>query len=128
MPTEDIRKPHQITPRLDDPSGKQQQRIRTTKPDAYIPGFPLKVLLATVDADAVKALPLVLAIHRQLTMTRRQLTPLNGAIWKAAGNPSHKERETILAKIKMMPDVIRIECHRTATAHYRVGRGGLWSV
>ena len=93
---------------------------------AYIPGFPRGIIQAIVDADAVAALPLVLAIHRQLVLTRREETPLNEAIWKCAGSPSPKRRETILRDLKTIPYVIRITAVRTATAHYRVAKGKSW--
>ena len=93
---------------------------------AYIPGFPQSVIQAFVDADAVAALPLVLAIHRQLVVTRRKETPLNEAIWKCAGAPPPKRREAILRKLKAIPHVIRLTAARTATTHYRVAKGTSW--
>ena len=79
-----------------------------------------------VAAGAEKALPVVLAIHRQLRMTRREWTPLNSAIWKAAGAPSPKARAAILRKLHGLSGVIRLDAHRTVTSHYRVARGDLW--
>ena len=92
----------------------------------YIPGFPQSVLQAVVDADAVVTLPLILAIHRQLTMAKRKETPLNEAIWKCAGSPSSKRREAILRKLKGVPHLIRVTVARTATTHYRVAKGKSW--
>ena len=94
---------------------------------AYIPSFPARVLQAVNDADAVIALPLVLAIHRQLAMTKREETPLNEAIWRCAGSPSPKRREAILRRLKTIPHVILVTAVRTATAHYRVAKGEAWS-
>jgi hypothetical protein len=93
----------------------------------FIPAFPLRVQLALLDARAGTVLPLVLAIHRQLTMSGREETPLNGAIWDAAGRPSPKQRETILRKLKALPEIIEIIPGRTWTTHYRVRRGAVWS-
>ena len=81
---------------------------------------------AVVDADAVAALPLVLAIHRQLAMTKREETPLNEAIWKCAGSPSPKCRESILRTLKAIPQVIRVTAVQTATTRYRVAKGEVW--
>ena len=92
----------------------------------FIPKFPLAILHAVVDADAAIALPLILAIHRQLMMTKRDETPLNDAIWRCAGFPSHKRRAAILRKIKSLPSVIRVTNARTVSYHYRVSRGDLW--
>ena len=103
-------------------------RVDTTppRPTGFVPGFPVPILKAVVSADAVKALPVVLAIHRQLTMTRREWTPLNSAVWTAAGSPSSKKREAILRDLKRLPEVVRIEPRRTTAAHYRVAKGTLW--
>ena len=93
---------------------------------AYIPAFPQSVIQAIVDADAVAALPLVLAIHRQLAVTKRKETPLNEAIWRSAGSPSPKRREVILRKLRAIPYVIRVITARTATTRYRVAKGEAW--
>jgi hypothetical protein len=92
----------------------------------FIPKFPLSILQAVVDADAALALPLILAIHRQLMMTKRDETPLNDAIWRSAGSPSHKRRAAILRKLKPLSGIIRITSARAVGYHYRVSRGDLW--
>ena len=94
--------------------------------EAFVPSFPVRILCAVVAAGAEKALPVVLAIHRQLHMTRREWIPLNSAIWKAAGAPSPKARAAILRKLRCLPGVIRLDPHQTVTSHYRVARGDLW--
>jgi hypothetical protein len=94
--------------------------------EAFVPSFPLPILHAVVAARAEKALPIILAIHRQLHMTRREWTPLNAAIWKAAGSPGEKSRAAILCKLRGLPAVIRLELHRTVTTHFKVARGELW--
>lgn len=99
---------------------------KSRRGEAFVPPFPVLVLHVIVAAGAEKALPLVLAVHRQLLMTRREWTPLNSAIWIAAGSPTDKERATILRKLKHLPDLIRIEERRTTMSRYRVARGPLW--
>ena len=101
--------------------------INTIEVNAYVPLFPLRIVLNIVEAKAEKALPLVLAIHRQLHMAKRDSTPLNAAVWKAAGSPSPREKERILAKLKGLPNVIILERERTTTSHYRVSRGLDWA-
>ena len=93
---------------------------------AFVPPIPVAVVQAVVDVDAEKALPLILAVHRQLQMTRRAWTPINAAVWKAAGDPTGKERSAILRKLKAMPQIILLEPHRTPTSYYRAARGSLW--
>ena len=107
-------------------SPPKNKPINTIKTTAFIPPLPLHIILIIVEAKAEKALPLVLAIHRQLHMTRRETTPLNAAIWKAAGSPSSRERENIIRRLKALPNIIYLEKARTPTSHYRVGRGSSW--
>jgi hypothetical protein len=111
-------------------SDEELRRLESIVPrdnsNHYIPQFPQAVLQAVVDADAVVALPLILAIHRQLVMTKRDDTPLNEAIWRCAGSPPHKRRATILRKLKTLPNIIRIVSARTANSRYRVSRGDFW--
>lgn len=107
-------------------SERRVQLAVNTKPQ-FIPAFPLRILQALAEADAVVALPLVLAIHRQLVMSRREETPLNEELWNAAGSPTAKKRAVILRKLKSLPEVIQITAARTRTTHYRVRKGDLWT-
>jgi hypothetical protein len=59
-------------------------------------------------------------------MTRREWTPLNMAIWTAAGNPPEKKRAKILSVLKARPDLIMIRHKKTTTSHYEVAYGALW--
>jgi hypothetical protein len=114
---------------LDTLTDKELRRLeKSASPTkaTYVPAFPQSVLQAVIEADAVVALPLILAIHRQLTMNRRKETPLNESIWKCVGSPSSKRRESILRKLKTIPHVIRVTVVRTATTHYRVAKGKSW--
>ena len=96
------------------------------KPAAFVPAIPLAILQAVVEAHAEKALPLILAIHRQLEMSKRKSTPINAAVWQAAGNPTEKTRAAILRKLKQLPEIILVEPARTPVSHYRAARGPLW--
>jgi hypothetical protein len=95
--------------------------------EGYVPKFPLRILTAVMAAKDEKALPLILAIHRQLHMTGRESTPLNGAIWDAIGSPSEKQRAAILRKLRALPGIIRITPQQTPASYYRVAKGSLWS-
>ena len=100
---------------------------KTSRTKHFIPAIPLRAVLACVEGGCELALPLILAIHRQLTMTRREWTPLNKAIWEAAGNPPEKKRARILSVLKARPDLIMIRIQKTTTSHYEVAHGALWS-
>ena len=99
---------------------------RTKAVEAYVPAFPLRVLAAVVHANATLALPLVLATHRQLKMTKRESTPLNATLWERAGSPSPRKREAILRRLRLIPVVVGLEERRTANSRYRVSKGSLW--
>lgn len=100
------------------PSRRQREGI--------VPRFPLRILAAVMTAKAEKALPLILAIHRQLYMTGRESTPLNGAIWDAVGRPSETQKAAILRKLKALPLLVRLTAKQTSTSYYRVAKGPLW--
>jgi hypothetical protein len=107
--------------------GGKQAKPKTSKSKHFIPALPLGVVLTCVGGGYEVALPLILAIHRQLTMTGREWTQLNIAIWAAAGNPPEKKRAKILALLKEHPDLIQIRPKKTTTSHYEVAYGKLWS-
>ena len=115
---------------LSDLELRKLERPSNLQPDGrahFIPPCPVRIIQAMVDADAVVALPLVLAIHRQLTLARRKETPLNDAVWKISGSPSARKREAILRKLKRLPKLIVFRADRTPTSHYRVSKGRLWA-
>ena len=109
---------------------RKLERTSDGRPDVraqFIPACPVRIIQAMVEADAAVALPLVLAIHRQLTSARREETPLNEAAWKIAGSPSARRREAILRKLKRLHELIVFRSDRTPTSHYRVSKGRLWT-
>jgi hypothetical protein len=99
----------------------------TASASPYVPKFPVAILERVEQAGAMTAMGLILAIHRQLAMRKCESTPLNAAIWKAAGSPSKKRREVILRNLANVPDVLVLEEARSQQGHYRVARGELWT-
>ena len=121
----------QTTIVTDDITDAELCRLATTAPrtrGGYISAFPLQILQAVVAADAVIALPVILAVHRQLTMSGRSDTPLNESIWRTAGSPSHKKRSAILRKLRAVPEIIQLTEARTPVSRYRVARGAAWEL
>jgi len=124
----------------DDPFAPELYRISDANLDAtttkeptrrqregYIPALPVKVLCAVVEAKAEKALPLILAIHRQLHMAKQKSVPLTGAIWDAAGSPGRQAKVAVLRNLKKLPKVIRlISKDQTMFSYYDVAYGPLW--
>lgn len=107
-------------------SNKLNRRIISGIEGSYVPNFPLSILHIIVEANAVIALPLVMAIYRQLRMKRCPSTPLTAAIWRASGSPSTKKREVILRKLKALPEIFHIEIQRTPNSYYRISFGEIW--
>jgi hypothetical protein len=106
--------------------GGKETKPKTSKAKHFIPALPLGVVLTCSAGGYEVALPLILAVHRQLTMTGREWTPLNKAVWAAAGNPPEKKRGKILAALKEQPDLIQMRPKKTSTSHYEVAYGVLW--
>jgi hypothetical protein len=106
---------------------RQFETRRNSLTPSFIPSFPQNIIQIAVQSGACLALPLILAIHRQLIMTKRDSTPLNEAVWRCAGSPTHKQRATIIRKLKSLPELIVIIPARTLTAHYRVAKGSAWA-
>ena len=96
------------------------------RPNHFIPPVPIRILERVEQAGAMTAMGLILAIHRQLTTSRRDSTPLNAAIWRAAGSPSRKRKEVILRNLAKVPDVVLLQKVRSRRGYYRVARGELW--
>ncbi len=99
-------------------------KTKSTSP--YVPPVPLAVIKACAVKGCEAVLPLVLAAHRQLTMTHREWTPLNKAVWTSAGNPSERKRERILKELKAKPEILLVRRRQTATSHYDLSYGALW--
>jgi hypothetical protein len=92
----------------------------------YIPSFPLWALVMIVEADAGKALPLILALHRQWRMSRKGSVRLSGSLWYTAGRPTPRERRTILAHLRRVPGLVVVKERRSLSARYDLVKGPLW--
>ncbi len=102
-------------------------RVQETRKNHFVPPVPMRIVECVERAGAMSALGLILAIHRQLTMRRCDSTPLNAAIWRAAGSPSKKRREAILRNLAKLPEVFLLYKARSRQGFYRVARGELWA-
>ena len=109
------------------PSIKATRRPSKRQREGYVSAFPVRILPVIMKAKASRALGLVLAIHRQLHMTKRASTPLNGAIWDVIGRPSKPERNSLLKLLATIPEVICLSTDPAFGSHYRVSKGPLWT-
>jgi len=102
-----------------------QPTLRRKK--GYVPSYPLRIQLALKKAKVTaNVVYLVMAIHRQMHMTKQNSIPLTGAVWDAAGCSSQKEKAAILRKLKQLPEIVGLSVKRTLYGYYRATKGPLW--
>jgi hypothetical protein len=83
------------------------------------------------ERQATVVYPLLLTLHRHLDMAEKRgetevaLTP---AVWGDAGLPStmKRTRETVLAHLRSMPELVLIREDRTPYFRYRIAKGPAW--
>lgn len=92
----------------------------------FIPPIPVSAVTRCVQLGIEDALPLILAVHRQLSMKKADRTPLNKHIWAAAGDPPERKRARILSLLRKAPDLIELQERKTSSSHYDVGYGHGW--
>jgi hypothetical protein len=109
-----------------DGSGRRVEVVGQKGRLSYVPRFSLKLCAAVVAADAERALPLVLALHRKLSVSGTNSATLSPELWRAAGSPSRGKRQTILGHLRKIPDLVQIREHRTPISVYTLAKGRLW--
>jgi hypothetical protein len=75
---------------------------------------------------ALLAFSLLAAIQRRFATKNEKRAPLVSAVWKDAGNPSKNMRETLLAHLRRMPDLVVLHEDRHVAFRYRVEKGPAW--
>lgn len=79
-----------------------------------------------VEHRAEKAALLLLAIQRRMDMKHRTKVALTPDVWKDAGDPSPPARQTILAHLRRMPELVTLHEVRRVASRYRVEKGPAW--
>lgn len=79
-----------------------------------------------VEKRAVAAYPLLLALQQQFEISHKTRVSLTRDVWKAAGDPARHERETVMAHLRRMPDLVLIHEDFRVQFRYRVEKGPLW--
>jgi hypothetical protein len=79
-----------------------------------------------IERRAVAALPLLLAVHRRLEMKHKARIAITSDVWKDAGDPSRTTRETMLAHLRRLPELVSIHEVRRVASRYRVEKGPAW--
>jgi hypothetical protein len=84
----------------------------------------LNAYLVQKRAEAVY--PLLLALQQHFDLSRKARVPLTRDVWKMAGDPARHKRETVVAHLRRMPELVTLyEDYRTQF-RYRVEKGLLW--
>jgi hypothetical protein len=116
-----------------DPGLAEEARRAETRQNGqrqfFIDDFPLHIVHALVDKDALHAFPLVLAAHRVMCMRRRGTIRLTRRIWEGAGYPSAKDqrRRVVLEHLRKIPNVMALIDKRAKSGRYLLRRGLLWN-
>jgi hypothetical protein len=79
---------------------------------------------------ATIVLPLLLAIKRRLKITEKRRNgkamALTSVVWKEAGDPSKNVRETMLDRLRQMPELVIFSPSHNWNFRYRVEKGPAW--
>jgi hypothetical protein len=78
------------------------------------------------DAEAWSALPLLLAIYNQMIVRKKPTVSITAKVWEVAEAHTRQERRTMLAALKRVPDLERLEYRVRRGSKYRASQGSLW--
>jgi hypothetical protein len=78
------------------------------------------------DAEASSALPLLLAIYNQMIVRKRPAVSITAKVWEVAEAHTRQERRTMLAALKRVPDLVRLDYRDRLGSKYRASQGPLW--
>jgi hypothetical protein len=131
-------KPDYRTARVMDLKGALEKRRRgkRTRPKAaflkprskhpFVMQVPLAWLQILRDAQAMTALPLLLAIDNRMIVKRTSSVSITARIWAIAEARSEQERRTMLRALERVPGLVRLEKRKRLSSWYRAHRGPLW--
>jgi hypothetical protein len=108
---------------------KSRSRAAFLKPRSehpFIMRIPLSWPRRLRDVDAMAALPLLLAIANQMSLKRKLTVSITAKVWEVAAGRSKSERNPMLAALKRVPDLVRIEEHHRLASRYQASRGPMW--
>lgn len=126
LPSDDVEM-FRITPANDFNATTTRKQPTRRQREGFCPVFPLMILRVVVEEKAIKALPLIMAVHRQLHMVKKKSVPLTGVVWNASGYVSRKDKTAALQKLRKLSKVIRlIPKRQTMHSYYDVAYGSLW--
>jgi hypothetical protein len=101
--------------------------IKPRSKHPFVGRVPLVWLLILDEAEAMPALPLLLAIHNQMNVRRKKVVLLTARVWRVAVGRTEGKRKVMLAAIKRVPDLVSLEYRNRRGTKYRASQGPLWN-
>jgi hypothetical protein len=92
----------------------------------FIGRVPHVWLLILDEAEAMPALPLLLAICNQMSVRRKKAVLITARVWKVARGRTGGKRKAMLAALKRVPDLVCLEYRNRQGPKYRASQGPLW--
>jgi hypothetical protein len=92
----------------------------------YIGRVPLVWLLILDEAEAMPALPLLLAISNQMRVRKKKTVLITARVWRVARGRTEGKRKAMLAALKRVPDLVGLEFQNRSWSKYRASQGPLW--
>jgi hypothetical protein len=94
----------------------------------FIRRVPHVWLLVLDEAEAMPALPLLLAIGNQMNLRRRKAVLITARVWRVARGGTKAKRRLMLAALKRVPNLVCLEYRNCSGPKYRASQGPLWNV
>ena len=100
--------------------------IKPRSKHPFIRRVPHVWLLILDEAEAMPALPLLLAICNQMNVKRKKTVLITARVWRVARGCTEGKRRAMLAALKRVPDLVSLEFQNRSWSKYRVSQGPLW--
>ena len=108
----------------------ERQKPDFTRPRSkhpFIGWVPHVWLLILDEAEAMPALPLLLAISNQMRMRKKKVVLITARVWRVARGRTEGKRRAMLVALKRVPDLVSLEFQNRSWSKYRVSQGPLWN-
>jgi hypothetical protein len=93
----------------------------------FIARVPHVWLLILDEAEAMPALPLLLAICSQMTVRRKKAVLITARVWNVARGRTKGKRKAMLTALQRVPSLVRLEYRNRSGSKYRASQGPLWN-
>jgi hypothetical protein len=93
----------------------------------FIGRVPHVWLLILDEAEAMPALPLLLAISNQMRVKTKKAVFITARVWRVARGRTRGKRRAMLAALERVPDLVCLEYRNRQGPKYRASQGPLWN-